>query len=381
MTEKATSKAGGLAGISAGSTAICTVGKEGVGLTYRGYTIEDLAELSTFEEVAYLLLKGTLPTRAELTGFQNRLRNYRELPDSLRNLLHSIPSSAHPMDVLRTATSYLGCIEPERIGENTDYVSERLLALLPTALAYWYRVAHPSFASGEPILKSNSDSIAGHFLTLLFGREPESIHERMFDVSLILYAEHEFNASTFAARVCTATLSDYHSAITAAIGTLRGPLHGGANEEAMRLIAQFGDPNEAEIGLRKMLSEKKLVMGFGHRVYKHEDPRSTIIKRWSKRLADFHGDRVLFPVSERIEQVMLQEKKLFTNLDFYSASAYHFAGIPTELFTPLFVLSRVSGWTAHIFEQRQNNRLIRPSADYVGPEPRMFTKIDLRSEG
>jgi 2-methylcitrate synthase len=372
MSEK---KSGGLAGVVAGKTAVCTVGQQGVGLTYRGYDIHDLAAQATFEEVAYLLLYGTLPTASELEQFRARLLPLRALPSLLRQTLEAIPAGSHPMDVMRTGCSMLGALEPEQSFDGQYLAAERLLAAFPSMLAYWHRF----WRDGERIDPMTDDpSIAGHFLHLLHGRPPGEDHRRAMDVSLILYAEHEFNASTFTARVAASTLSDFYSAITAAIGTLRGPLHGGANEAAMGLIERFRSPDQAESGVLQALARKEKIMGFGHRVYVHSDPRSEVIKAWSQRLAAEAGDAVIFPVSERIEQVMLREKKLFPNLDFYSASVYRFLGIPTPLFTPLFICSRVTGWAAHVVEQRADNRLIRPSADYVGPPPRPFVPIALR---
>jgi 2-methylcitrate synthase len=372
MSEK---KSGGLAGVVAGKTAVCTVGQEGVGLTYRGYDIHDLAAQATFEEVAYLLLYGALPTASELEQFRARLLPLRALPSLLRQTLEAIPAASHPMDVMRTGCSMLGALEPEQSFDGQYLAAERLLAAFPSMLAYWHRF----WRDGERIDPATDDpSIAGHFLHLLHGKPPGEDHRRAMDVSLILYAEHEFNASTFTARVAASTLSDFYSAITAAIGTLRGPLHGGANEAAMGLIERFRSPDQAESGVLQALAKKEKIMGFGHRVYAHSDPRSEVIKAWSQRLAAEAGDAVIFPVSERIEQVMLREKKLFPNLDFYSASVYRFLGIPTPLFTPLFICSRVTGWAAHVFEQRDDNRLIRPSAEYVGPPPRSFVPIALR---
>ncbi|HET6250014.1 MAG TPA: 2-methylcitrate synthase [Tepidisphaeraceae bacterium] len=369
-------KPGGLAGVVAGKTAVSTVGKEGVGLTYRGYEIHDLAAQATFEEVAFLLLYGALPTLAELDAFRERLIPMRDLPPALRNCLEHIPASAHPMDVMRTGCSMLGALEPEQSASAEHHAAERLLAAFPSMLAYWHRFHRHG---GEKInTRTDDPTIAGHFLHLLRGKEPGESHRRAMDVSLILYAEHEFNASTFTARVATSTLTDFYSAITAAIGTLKGPLHGGANEAAMELIERFKTPDEAEKGLRQMLANKALIMGFGHRVYRTSDPRSEVIKKWAKQLSDEAGDRWLYPVSERIEKVMWDEKKLFPNLDFYSAAVYHFMGIPTPMFTPLFVVSRVTGWAAHVFEQRGDNRLIRPTADYVGPAPRAFVPMALR---
>lgn len=377
MTE-AKKKAGGLAGVTAGETAIATVGKAGSGLNYRGYSIYELAEQATFEEVAYLLLYGELPTASELEAFTETLISQRDLPAALKETLQAIPATAHPMDVLRTGCSMLGCLEPEPAFPTVDQgraVAIRLLACFPSMLIYWFRFHRDG---KELSLAGEQKSLAGFFLELLHGEQPDQVQQRAMDVSLILYAEHEFNASTFAARVCTATLSDMYSAITAAIGTLRGPLHGGANEAAMELIERFQDPESAESGIMTALKEKQLIMGFGHRVYRESDPRNVVIKQWARKLAESTGDQVLYPVSERIEEVMWREKKLFPNLDFYSASAYHCLGIETPLFTPIFVCSRITGWAAHVLEQRSNNRLIRPSADYVGPDERPFPPLAQR---
>jgi 2-methylcitrate synthase len=357
-------KAGGLAGVSAGQTAICTVGKEGAGLTYRGYDIYDLAEQARFEEVAYLLHRGKLPNRAELDAYVTRLKSMRALPDGLKAVLETLPADSHPMDVLRTGCSLLGNLEPETDFSQQLDIADRLLGAFPSMLLYWWRF----HADGVRIdTVTDDDSVAGHFLHLLHGAPPAEFHRRVLDVSLILYAEHEFNASTFTARVIAATLSDFHSAITGAIGALRGSLHGGANEAAMELIQKFGSAPEADQGVREMLAAKAKIMGFGHRVYTTSDPRNKVMKAFSKQLASERGDRVVFPVAEAIEKVMWDEKKLFPNADFYSASAYHFMGIPTPLFTPIFVCSRTTGWAAHIMEQRADNRLIRPAADYTGP--------------
>lgn len=362
----------GLAGIVAGKTGLSTVGKEGAGLTYRGYSIDDLAEHAIFEEVAYLLLRGRLPTQVELDGFLKHLRTLRALPAELKTVLESLPATSHPMDVLRTGCSALGCLEPERDFLYQQRVADRLLAIFPSMLLYWHQFKH----NGKKIdTQSDEPTIAGHFLYLLHGKSPSRNHLRAMDVSLTLYAEHEFNASTFAARIAASTLSDLYSAITAGIGTLRGALHGGANEAAMALIDRYHDADDAEKGIVGALAAKEKIMGFGHRVYRTCDPRSDIIQKWSRKLSDEVGDKRLYSISERIEMIMRREKKLFPNLDFYSATAYHFLGIPTPMFTPIFVCSRVAGWAAHVFEQRADNRLIRPSADYIGPEPRPFVSI------
>ncbi len=367
-----TKKPGGLAGVTAGETSICTVGLEGIGLNYRGYSIHDLAEHATFEEVAYLLIHGALPTQAEFDDYKARLAGMRSLPAGIKTVLEQLPGDAHPMDVMRTGCSALGTIEPENEANNQLNIVDRLTASFGSMLLYWYHFQK----NGERInTETDDDTIAGHFLHLLHGEPPDEVSRKAVDVSLILYAEHEFNASTFATRVATSTLSDIYSAITAAIGTLRGPLHGGANEAAMELIERFETPDEAESAILDMLVKKTLIMGFGHRVYTTSDPRSDIIKEWSQKLSERSGDTKLYDISERIEQVMWREKKLFPNLDFYSASAYHLCGIPTPMFTPIFVMSRVTGWAAHAIEQRTNNRLIRPRADYIGPDSRPYPPI------
>jgi len=365
----------GLAGVMAGESAICTVGQAGKGLTYRGYSIDDLATHAMFEEVAYLLHYGQLPTKTELATYINKLIHLRTLPDSLKTVLKLIPKTAHPMDVLRTACSMLGTLEPELDFSQQYDIADRLLALFPGILCYWYAY---HFYDKEISGESDERTVGGHFLKLLQEKEPSSLHRDMMNSSLILYAEHEFNASTFAARVTTATESDFYSAITSAIGTLRGPLHGGANEAAMMLIERFNSPKEAETQLMTLLANKAKIMGFGHRVYKTHDPRSDIIKVWSKKMAEDQNNLLLYKVSESIEAVMLREKKLYPNLDFYSASAYHYCGIPTSLFTPIFVMARITGWSAHVFEQRSNNRLIRPTSEYTGPALRAYVAIDAR---
>jgi 2-methylcitrate synthase len=375
MAEAKKLSGAGLRGQVAGETALCTVGKSGAGLTYRGYDIADLAEHAQFEEIAYLLLRGKLPNRQELDAYKKKLQGLRGLPAALKTVLEQIPKDAHPMDVMRTGCSMLGNLETEQDFSEQDDKIDRMLAVFPSIITYWYRFVHEGVRIETD---SDVDSIGGHFLELLHGKKPSELHERVMNVSLILYAEHEFNASTFTARVCASTLSDIHSCVTGAIGSLRGPLHGGANEAAMALIQKFKTPDEAEKGLLGMLERKEKIMGFGHAIYKESDPRNAIIKRWSKKLAEETGDTVLYPVSVRCEEVMWREKKLFCNADFFHASAYHFMGIPTGLFTPIFVMSRVSGWTAHVKEQRANNRIIRPSADYTGPADAKWVPIDER---
>ncbi|HAT1819768.1 TPA: 2-methylcitrate synthase [Legionella pneumophila] len=369
------SKSGGLAGVVAGQSAIATVGLAGKGLNYRGYSINDLAEYASFEEVAYLLHYGELPTQQKLDEYIKKLVNLRHIPDVLKTVLKLIPKSTHPMDVLRTACSFLGTIEPEENFKQQYKIADRLLALFPGIMCYWYAY---HFKNKEITGLSEENTTGGHFLALLHERKPSKIETDMMNASLILYAEHEFNASTFAARVTAATLADFYSAITSAIGTLRGPLHGGANEAAMELIERFKTPDEAAIGIKRMLANKDLIMGFGHRVYTTCDPRSDIIKKWSFRLGEEKGNLLLYHISERIEEIMWQEKKLFPNLDFYSASAYHYCDIPTHLFTPIFVMSRITGWSAHVFEQRANNKLIRPTSEYIGPDSRPFPAIETR---
>lgn len=365
----------GLRGQSAGSTAICTVGKTGTGLTYRGYDISDLAENADFEEVAYLLLKGKLPTQAQLDAYKTVLISYRGLPLALKLVLEQIPADAHPMDVMRTGCSMLGNLEQEHEFSEEYDKADRLLALFPAIICYWYRYSHHGVRIET---YCDQDSLGGYFLKMLTDQSPSELHKRVMHCSLILYAEHEFNASTFAARVCASTLSDLHSCIVTAIGTLRGPLHGGANEAAMAMIEQWQTTDEAEAGILTMLANKEKIMGFGHAVYSESDPRNVLIKRWSKLLSEEADDAVLYAISERVETVMKREKGLFCNADFFHASAYHFLNIPTKLFTPIFVMSRLTGWAAHVFEQRAHNRIIRPNADYIGPEHQDWLPIDKR---
>ncbi|MBT8115709.1 MAG: 2-methylcitrate synthase [Arenicella sp.] len=365
----------GLRGQVAGQTSLCTVGTQGTGLSYRGYDVDDLAENCIFEEVAHLILKGHLPTQTELNAYRQKLLGLRELPAALKAGLELIPAQAHPMDVMRTGVSLLGNLEQETDFSQQQDKVDRILALLPAIVVYWYRFAHDGVRVDT---NTGAETIGGHFLHMLHGKAPSELHEQVMNVSLILYAEHEFNASTFNGRVAASTLTDIHSVITGAIGTLRGPLHGGANEAAMAMIAQWNSADEAEAGILQKLADKELIMGFGHAVYKERDPRNAIIRKWSKRLSEEVGDDVLYAVSERCEAVMKREKGMFCNADFFHASAYHFMGIPTELFTPIFVMSRVTGWAAHAFEQRANNRIIRPSAEYTGPGHRQVEPIEQR---
>ncbi|GLS25270.1 2-methylcitrate synthase [Marinibactrum halimedae] len=366
----------GLHGQIAGKTRLCTVGKSGSGLTYLGYDIVELAEHCEFEEVAYLLLNGELPNASQLNAFQEKLMALRELPESLCRILETLPADSHPMGVMRTGVSALGDLEPELNFSQQKEVAYRLLAVLPAICVYWYRFSH----DGVRVPTQTSEpTIGGHFLAMLNDEGISDLHRKVMHSSLILYAEHEFNASTFTARVCASTLSDMHSCVSAAIGALKGPLHGGANEAAMDMIEQWNSPDEAEAGILSMLERKEKIMGFGHAVYRESDPRNAVIKKWSQSLAEEVGDTVLYPISERCEAVMWREKKLFCNADFFHASAYHFMGIPTKLFTPIFVMSRITGWAAHVFEQRADNRIIRPSADYIGPEARSLVPLTQRT--
>ena len=374
MPEKQLTGAG-LRGQSAGQTALSTVGVSGSGLTYRGYDINDLAKNASFEEVAFLILNGELPTQLELKNYRQELKNLRDLPEPLKEVLERIPADAHPMDVMRTGCSMLGNLEPEHDFNQQHQVSNRLLAIFPSIICYWYRFSHDGIRINTV---TNDEQIGAHFLHLLHDTKPSELHARVMDVSLILYAEHEFNASTFTARVCASTLSDMHSCISGAIGSLRGPLHGGANEAAMELIENMKDAADAKAILQEKLDRKEKIMGFGHAIYSESDPRNTIIKYWSEKLAAEFGDDRLYQVSVSCEELMWQQKRLFCNADFFHASAYHFMGIPTKLFTPIFVCSRLTGWAAHVMEQRSNNRIIRPSADYIGVEPRKIIPIAQR---
>lgn len=368
-------KTGGLAGIVAGDSAICLCGVEEQSLRYRGYSIEDLAEYATFEETAWLLLRGELPNKSQLADYQSHLKKLRDLPPALKAILEKIPAEANMMDVLRTGCSALGTIEPETPETAPFAIADRLIASFGSMLLYWKKFHETGRAIS---LQTDENTLAGHILHLVLGKSPPEEHRRCLDASLILYAEHEFNASTFTVRTIASTLSDFYSAICGGIGALRGPLHGGANEWAMALIEKFKTPDEAEKGIKEMLNQKQLIMGFGHRVYTTSDPRSAIIKKWAEKLSRAERDERLFPIAERIEKVMWEEKKLFPNLDFYSALAYHFCQIPTPMFTPLFVMARISGWSAHLLEQRANNKLIRPVSNYIGPEARTWFALEKR---
>jgi len=365
----------GLRGQIAGKTALSTVGKTGSGLTYRGYDVKDLAAHCEFEEVAHLILKGELPNEAELAAYKKRLKAMRNLPQALKEVLERIPASAHPMDVMRTGCSMLGNLETEESFAQQQDATDRLLAIFPGLINYWYNFSH----KGQRIeVETAADSIAEQFLWTLHGEKPTQLHTDVMNSSLILYAEHEFNASTFTARVCASTLSDMHSCITGAIGSLRGPLHGGANEAAMELIEKMDNPDDAETKLMGMLERKEKIMGFGHAIYAESDPRNAVIKEWSEKLGKANGNTSLYDISVRCESVMWREKKLFCNADFFHASAYNYMGIPTKLFTPIFVCSRLTGWAAHVMEQRADNRIIRPSAEYTGVEPRTVTPLAQR---
>ncbi|MGE6383686.1 bifunctional 2-methylcitrate synthase/citrate synthase [Shewanella baltica] len=372
MSEAKKLSGAGLRGQSAGETALSTVGVSGSGLTYRGYDVKDLGENATFEEVAYLILYGELPTQAQLDAYKTKLKGLRGLPQALKEVLERIPAETHPMDVMRTGCSMLGNLEAEHSFSEQSEITDRLLAAFPSIICYWYRFSHDGVRIDT---ETDDDQIGAHFLHLLHGKAPSALHAKVMDVSLILYAEHEFNASTFTARVCASTLSDMHSCVTGAIGSLRGPLHGGANEAAMELIQDMKDEADARDILMGKLERKDKIMGFGHAIYRDSDPRNAIIKEWSEKLAVANGDDRLYRVSVACEALMWEQKKLFCNADFFHASAYHYMDIPTKLFTPIFVCSRVTGWAAHVMEQRSNNRIIRPSADYVGVAPRKVVPI------
>ena len=373
MTKKL--EGAGLRGQVAGETSLSTVGQV-EGLAYRGHKIELLAEKSCFEEVAYLLLYDKLPNQKELDDYKQLLKNQRDLPDSLKLVLQKIPSSAHPMDVMRTGTSMLGNLEPEGEFSNQLNSINRMIATMPSIVTYWYKYSHEGL---DIDLVNDEDSMAGHFLHILHGEKPTDLHRKVMDVSLILYAEHEFNASTFTARVCASTMSDIHSCVVAAIGSLRGPLHGGANEKAMELIENWTSKEEAKTKIIEMLGNKEKIMGFGHAVYSIRDPRNAVIKEYAKELSQLAENDTLYQVAEEVEKVMADEKKMFANADFFHAPAYFYMGIPTKLFTPIFVMSRVSGWAAHCMEQRANNRIIRPSAEYIGVESSDWVDISDRS--
>ena len=365
----------GLRGQVAGKTSLSTVGKAGKGLTYRGYEIEVLAEKASFEEVAYMLLYGNLPNQEEFNTYSAKLKKLRVLPSELKEVLENIPASAHPMDVMRTGCSMLGNLEPEGEFTNQNSSADRILASMASIIVYWYKFSHEDI---KVDLETDYETIGGHFLSLLTGKEPSEDEIRCLDTSLILYAEHGFNASTFTARTCASTLSDIHSCITGAIGTLRGPLHGGANEAAMEMIEKYSTREEARQAVLEMLEKKEKIMGFGHAVYSTEDPRNKIIKSWAEKLSKAGRDETLYQVSEEIEKTMDEEKNMFANTDFFMASAYHYLGIPTKLFTPLFVIGRTSGWAANIFEQRADNRIIRPSEEYIGPDHSDWVDIENR---